>query len=145
MRNLIALALTAALGAGASAQTTAPAATDKDHTAHHPAAAAKPSPKPVGAAPAAPANPMGGMMKSMQAMHEKMRAAQTPEERQALMAEHMKLMQDGMAMMSQMRGTGGGAGMGAGMNHDAMHQRVDMMEMMMQMMVDREAARSSSR
>lgn len=34
-----------------------------------------------------------------------MAAAKSPEQRQALMAEHMKLMQDGMAMM-------GGASMG---------------------------------
>ena len=39
-----------------------------------------------------------------QTMHEKFLAAKTPEERQALMAEHMKLMQDGMAMMKQMGG-----------------------------------------
>jgi hypothetical protein len=39
----------------------------------------------------------------MQEMHEKMMAARTPAERQALMADHMKAMQDGMAMMGQMK------------------------------------------
>src|SRR5690606_10379821 len=41
-------------------------------------------------------------MKAMQAMHEKMMAAKNPQERQKLMAEHMKLMQGGISMMKQM-------------------------------------------
>jgi hypothetical protein len=90
---------------------------------------------------------MDAMMKSMQEMHDKMMAAKTPEERQALMNEHMKTMQEGMAMMGQMRGgkgaMGPGAGMEMGMGHDVMSKRMDMMEMMMQMMMDREATRSS--
>ena len=35
-------------------------------------------------------------MPGMQAMHDKMKNAKTPEERQALMAEHMKAMDCGM-------------------------------------------------
>lgn len=35
-------------------------------------------------------------MPGMQAMHDKMKNAKTPEERQALMAEHMKAMECGM-------------------------------------------------
>src|ERR1035437_1090669 len=65
------------------------------------------------AAPPGGAGKMAAMdnkMKTMQEMHEKMMNAKTPEEKKALMAEHMKTMQDGMAMMSMM----GGAGM-AGM------------------------------
>ena len=73
-------------------------------------------------------------MKSMKEMHAKMMAAKTVEERQALMGEHMKTMQDGMAMMGQMKGEK------SGMSPDAMGKRMDMMEMMMQMMMDREAA-----
>lgn len=87
-------------------------------------------------------------MQKMQAMHEKMMAAKTPEQRQALMSEHMKLMREGMAMMKGMRG---GMGMGndgkgtAGMKnggsmedrHRMMEKRMDMMEGMMQMMMDR--------
>ena len=38
-------------------------------------------------------------MKTMQDMHQKMVAAKTPEERAALMKDHMRTMQDGMAMM----------------------------------------------
>src|ERR1039458_8143554 len=44
----------------------------------------------------------GDVMQQMQAMHEKMMAAKTPAERQALMADHMKAMQQGMTMMMQM-------------------------------------------
>ncbi|MEJ8813035.1 hypothetical protein WKW77_18260 [Variovorax ureilyticus] len=88
---------------------------------------------------------MDAMMKSMQEMHDKMSTAKTPEERQALMNEHMKTMQAGMSMMGQMHGGRGAMGPagGMGMGHDLMSKRMDMMEIMMQMMVDREAARPS--
>jgi cytochrome c556 len=46
----------------------------------------------------------GGMHGSaMQDMRQKMAAAKTPEERQALMSEHMKAMHEGMGMMRGMR------------------------------------------
>jgi hypothetical protein len=80
-------------------------AQDGEHKAHHPA----------GTASAAMRAPAGGKtagmpdmimmdqhMKAMQAMHEKMASAKTSEERDALMAEHMKLMQEGMSMMQTM-------------------------------------------
>ena len=89
---------------------------------------------------------MDSMMKSMQEMHDRMMTAKTPEERSALMKEHMMTMQDGMAMMGRMRDGmmgGGGMGMGGGngmrMDPEMMGKRMDMMEMMMQMMMDREA------
>ncbi len=70
------------------------------------------------AAPA-PMTAMAPRMKAMQEMQQKMMAAKTPAERQALMADHMKAMQDGMAMMKEMHGgmggmadTGGMPGMG---------------------------------
>lgn len=116
----------------------------EDHAAHHP----------PGAAAAASATPspgqMDSMMKSMQEMHDRMMAAKTPDERTRLMQEHMKLMQDGMGMMGQMRGgwgsKGGPGGMGGmgmdgrgmAMSPEMMGRRMDMMEMMMQMMMDRE-------
>lgn len=78
-------------------------------------------------------------MKSMHQMHEKMTAAKTPEERQALMGEHMKSMQDGMAMMGQMKAPGD-KGASTPMSPEMMGNRMDMMEMMMQMMIDRQAA-----
>jgi len=45
-------------------------------------------------------------MKSMQVMHDKMMAAKTPEERNALMSDQMKAMQDGMAMMNSVPSDG---------------------------------------
>jgi hypothetical protein len=112
--------------------------TPEEHAAHHP-------PGTAAAAPAATTpGQMYSMMRSMQETHDRMMAAKTPEERARLMNEHMKLMQDGMAMMGQMRGGKGGMGMGSGMpmTPEMMGKRMDMMEMMMKMMVDREAMRS---
>ena len=85
---------------------------------------------------------MANQMKAMQEMHDKMMAAKTPEERSALMAEHMKTMQEGMGMM---KGMGGMGGMGGPKSppttmterQTMMEQRMDMMQTMMEMMVDR--------
>ena len=107
---------------------------------------------------------MDAQMKKMREMHEKMVAAKTPEERNQLMAEHMKTMQDSMQMMGGMSGMHGG-GMGAmggaaasdakpmpgmpGMagnmpaHHQMMEKRMAMMESMMQMMMDRMPAAPS--
>ena len=77
-------------------------------------------------------------MKVMRDMHDKMMAATTPDERNALMAEHMKAMQDGMAMMNGMAGPGMTSGRGEmGASHRAMEERMEMMQTMMQMMMDR--------
>ena len=107
------------------------------------------------AAPApAPMAAMAPRMKAMQEMHQKMMNAKTPAERQALMADHMKAMQGGMAMMKEMHGMqgmggpGGMAGMagmsdGKGMSadmakrHQMMTDHMAMMQMMMDMMADR--------
>ncbi len=79
--------------------------------------------------------------KAMQAMHEKMMSAKTPDERNALMAEHMKSMQDGMKMMEGMSKPGmqGMGGMSADMSahHAMMEKRMSMMQTMMKMMMDR--------
>ena len=74
------------------------------------------------------------VMAQMQAMHEKMMAAKTPAERQALMADHMKTMQQGMSMMQQMTSQPSKGAMSSKM----MQMRMDMMTMMMQMMMDRQ-------
>lgn len=85
-------------------------------------------------------------MKAMREMHDKMMNAKTPAERQALMADHMKTMQDGMDMMKGMGGMGAmGAGMGDGKGmpaemakrHQMMEGRMEMMQMMMEMMMQR--------
>ena len=96
--------------------------------------------------------PMAAMeprMKAMKDMHQKMMAAKSPAERQSLMADHMKAMQDGMDMMKGMGGMGGMVGMGAGMGdgkgmpaemakrHQMMEGRMEMMQMMMEMMMQR--------
>ena len=85
---------------------------------------------------------MDAQMKKMREMHEKMAAAKGPEERNKLMAEHMKTMQDGMEMMGGMGGMGdmkGLPGMSGDMpaHHHMMDKRMAMMESMMQMMMDR--------
>jgi hypothetical protein len=133
------LALTV-LGAALALAGCATGPTADDHAAHHP-------PESATAAPGQPTpGQMDSMMKSMQEMHDRMMTAKTPEERSALMQEHMMTMQDGMAMMGRMRDGmmgGGGMGMGGGngmrMDPEMMGKRMDMMEMMMQMMMDREA------
>jgi hypothetical protein len=103
------------------------------HAAHHPTDST--------ASKAAPAG-YEQQMKRMQEMHQKMAAAKTPEERAALMKEHMKAMHEGMAMTGQMRG--GMMGGGMPMSPEMMGKRMDMMEMMMQMMMDREGMKPPS-
>lgn len=141
MRFALVLAAAIALPMAASGQSS------EDHTAHHPDAASAPTAPPQAPPAAAPAAPAGGamdaQMKSMREMHDKMMTARTPEERRALMGEHMKVMQDAMAMMGKMKGPpGNGMTGGMSMRPEMMGKRMDMMEMMMQMMVDREAARA---
>lgn len=118
---------------------TAQAAEKVDHKAHHPAASVTEA-SPMPAAKSA-MNKMDTQMAAMRDKHEKMMKAKTPEERMALMAEHMKTMQASMAMMKDMHGSGK-MNMKAGMNadmaacHSMMEKRMEMMESMMQMMMD---------
>jgi hypothetical protein len=90
---------------------------------------------------------MDAHMQSMRDMHERMMRARSPDERQAMRAEHMKMMQDGMVMMGCMGPTGesqGTKGMhGMGMTPTDLSQRqqmmkkhMEMMQSMMQMMMD---------
>lgn len=93
---------------------------------------------------------MDKQIKAMREMHEKMANAKTAEERNALMAEQMKTMQDGMAVMNMMGGVGvGGMGGMSGMQgrkpmpgdmnqrQQMLEKRMEMMQSMMQMMMDR--------
>lgn len=139
----------AAVAFGAYAQT------DNQHVQHHPADSVK---KAAVAKPKALVKEsmaaMDSQMKVMREMHEKMMATKTPEERNALMADHAKAMQDGMSMMGSMasmggmKGMGGMGGMDSGVNkgrvplemmahHEMMEKRMEMMTSMMQMMMDR--------
>ena len=164
--NIVAGLLTTLFVAGcAVAQSPKPA---DEHAGHHPADAQSggvvTQPAPAATAPTAP-DAFDRQMKAMQEMHKKMQSAKTPAERSALMDEHMKLMQSGMAMMGAGNSGGmgmgmmqqgaqakpaapaasGNSGMGGGMMgmHAQMERRMAMMEQMMQMMVDRQAAMPS--
>jgi hypothetical protein len=123
--------------------TSAWAAPNDQHTNHHPAGIAPaPASKQVPAQVPAKKGPseaqMDAQTQAMRDMHERMMAAKTPEERSAMMTEHMKTMQDGMIMMN---------GMPAGdmksmkgdmaMHHRMMEKRMEMMGASMQMMMDR--------
>lgn len=95
-----------------------------EHAAHHPAGS---SPAPAACSPQ--------QMKSMSDMHQKMMSAKTAEERQALMAEHMKSMPGGMPMKCGM----GEGGMNMGMRSsdgsmDMMQRCMEMCQMDMSMM-----------
>jgi len=87
-------------------------------------------------------------MKTMQAMHDMLMQAASPEQRSDLMAGHMQVMQHSMALMGGMGGMGsmgGTAGLGAldgdmGKRHQTMDKRMQMMPSMMQMMMDRTPA-----
>ncbi len=78
-------------------------------------------------------------MKAMRTMHEKMVSAKTPEERQALMDEHMKAMRGSMSMMCEMGGSAQGSNMSG--SPEMMKRCMEMKDMTMQMMMDREAVR----
>jgi hypothetical protein len=87
---------------------------------------------------------MDAHMTSMREMHDKMMHARTAEERQALMAEHLKLMHEGIAMLDGMHERMGMGGMGpmagaAGAPTERMQmieKHMEMIHSMMQMMVD---------
>ncbi len=110
------------------------------HKGHHPAGAASESKAMSGKAGPEMAR-MDTQMKAMREMHDKMMAAKTVEERNALMAEHMKAMQEGMTMMNGMPagGMSGMKGMKGDMaeHHQMMEKRMEMMQATMQMMMDR--------
>ncbi|MDE2598765.1 MAG: hypothetical protein KGL40_03975 [Rhodocyclaceae bacterium] len=156
MKRMLALTLFAASLTAAPAWAAAPSEAPPPKPSAK--ATASPRPAPGELTPAQRAQ-MEKQIASMQEIHEKFMAAKTPEERAALMDEHMRTMQAGMSMMREMhggppmgrgmgRGMGGGMGMGRGMGpgpgqgcmETCMQSRMDMMEMMMQMMMDRAAA-----
>jgi hypothetical protein len=102
------------------------------HDEHHTVATA---PKKAPAKPADQSAKPDVQLQTMRDMHEKMMNAKTPDERKALMAEHVKIMQDSMSMMNSMAGTGTTSA--KTMSPQAMQKQMDMMKMMMQMMMDR--------
>jgi hypothetical protein len=144
---------------------TAALAVDQDtaeHAAHHPAAvssAVKTMPATTGAIKTTKGrgtnsttkgkmDQIDGQMKTMQELHQKFMAAKTPEERNALMPEHMKVMEEAMGMMQGMSGMGMMGDMRSkpmpdklpadmAARHQMMEKRMEMMQSMMQMMMDR--------
>lgn len=155
LRHTVLIVAIAAASLGAIAQT------DAEHTQHHaPEPAKKALKAPAAKSPSMPKEAMAAMdgkIKVMREMHEKMMAAKTPEERKALMGDHMNAMQDGMSIMEKMDSMGsmsmmgdmkGMSGKGADAkrgdmsmdmmsHHEAMQKRMEMMTAMMQMMMDR--------
>ena len=142
--------------AAATMATSVWAASEEQQDSHHPAASTT-----MQVAKETPATPGMGMgmgkgsammpgyadqMNAMQAMHDKMLATKNPEERHALMAEQMKLMQSGMGMMGRM-GPGAMAGKPSDMTarEGMMERRMDMMQSMMQMTMDRMAPAPTTR
>ena len=93
---------------------------------------------------------MDEQTKNMQALHERMASATTPEERQKVMEEQRMEMQAGMGVMDQMQGGGMMGGTGGGMmgqkakpadqktQMQMMERRMDMMRVMMQTMMDQQ-------
>ena len=115
-------------------------AANESQDPHHPTATVSPptAKKPMSGKSDAAMARMDEQMKSMKAMHDKMMAAKTPEERDALKVDQMKAMQDGMAMMNGVP-SDGAAGKKGDMtaHHQMMEKRMEMMQAMMQMMMDR--------
>ena len=115
------------------------AAQHDQHKAHHPAGSASAvASKSMQGKPSLQIALMDTQIKAMEAMHDKMMVAKTPEERNALMAEHMQAMQDGVTMMNGMaaRGMNGMKGDMAA-HHQMMDKRMEMMQATMQLMMDR--------
>jgi hypothetical protein len=101
-----------------------------------------------------PMSQMDEHTKTMQALHDRMISATTPEERQKIMDEQRKEMHAGMAMMNEMQGGAMMGGMGTAMmgqkgkpadanaQMQMMQKRMDMMQMMMQSMMDQQGMMS---
>lgn len=120
MKKPLLIVLTAtAMAAQAAAPEPAPAADDPHHTQSAPAASTT--------------KDINVQLQHMRQMHDRMLAAKTPAERQALMAEYRQVMGTGMMMMQQMYGKSGQSGKPGAMMHPGM---MDMMGMMMTMMHD---------
>lgn len=106
---------------------------------HNPAAAAiAPDSKAVPGKPSLQIALMDTQLMAMGEVHDKMMAARTPEERNALMPEHMQAMQDAATMMNGMtaRGMAGKKGDMAA-HHRMMDKRMEMMQATMLLMMDR--------
>ena len=102
------------------------------HDTHHPDTAASKSATQKKST--VPMENLDAQIKTMRDMREKMLSAKTPGERNALMSEHLKTMQEGMSMMSGMMGSN--ARDTKPMSPQMMQKQMGMMQVMMQMMMD---------
>ncbi|MDO9599333.1 MAG: hypothetical protein Q7J47_16570 [Azoarcus sp.] len=141
------LAMTVCTAAFLAAYAGTPLAQDAKVPAPDPAATTTPSDSPMDMS-----KHMGQFdehMKKMQALHDRMSSATTPEARQKIMAEQRQEMQQGMSLMKpMMQGGAGMGGMGRGMmaqkgqpgdanlQMQIMQKRMDMMQTMMETMMD---------
>lgn len=111
------LVLTVLIGAAAfSANTQAQSAVE--HAQHHPDGAASAPAQTTPPTPEQSITAMDRQLQLMRNMSRKLAETKTPQERQAMMAEHQKTMQESVKLMGQMTGMPmGGMGMmgGAGM------------------------------
>lgn len=106
--------------------------------AQPPQAAPSPRPDTPGAAQPSAQEQLAtadGHMKAMQAIHQRLMAARTPQERRALMAEHSRAMRSAMTAMEGMQH--GPMRRGPGMAGPHVHEQLAMMQVMMRMMMDR--------
>ena len=81
-------------------------------------------------------------MNTMGDMHHRMQTARTPEERQALMDEHMKVVLNGMRMMCDVATGGTGA---SDASSASMQKCADMRDATVLMMMDREMKRAPAK
>ncbi len=86
---------------------------------------------------------MDAQMKAMRDMHEKMKSAKTPEQRQALMDEHHKAMRNGMSMMNSMMAKDSTDKQAR--SPEMMQKQMDMMQMMTEMMKDQMGSQAPSK
>jgi len=120
----------------------APPAHDHNHASQRPRASAQ--------APKGNAE-IDAQIAHLRAIRERLSRANTPEERQALMAERAKVMQEAMATMHKTSGMAGPGGMHPatgtskataaqmGMCHDMTGQHMALMQEMMHVMMDTQA------
>ncbi|MCO5400890.1 hypothetical protein [Ralstonia soli] len=136
-RNLIATASAVLMCAWASLALAAGPSSSTEHDHNHPE---KKTAAPVAATAQQSNADFDAQIAHLRAIRERLARANTPEERQALMNERMKVMQDMMAGMRRMGDTKRAKGRGqAGqmaMCQGMMEQHTAMMQEMMQMMMD---------
>jgi hypothetical protein len=143
LRTLTIIAAGATLGLLGCAQTPVGAGTPPQYNSTATSSGAMPTGEP-GSAMAK----MDEHIRLMREVHHRIMVAKTPQERSAVMAEHMQLMKDGMSMMSGMEKGGMGPGAKETMKdmgpmdgehakrHAYMEKKMEMMQEMTATMMD---------